>query len=126
MFTRFMDMHSGGGLKESPYQFIYIEAAMEEARVIFYNRFGHNPERVTCTCCGEDYTLSEAESLELESAYDRGCAWDKKANDYDLSKFKTSIDDYVKRPDVLVIRASDIKDSERVGEVPEQGYRWVD
>ena len=125
MFTRFMDMHSGGGTKEAPYETIYIEAGEDEASVIFYNRFGHSPERVSCTCCGRDYSTSEAESLELASAYDRKCDWDKKAKDYDLSTAKVSIDDYVKRPDVLVIRASEIKDDERKGEIPEQGYVWV-
>lgn len=73
-YTRFMDMHSGGGLKEEPYDKIFIEAPEEEAKVVFYNRFGHNPERVTCTCCGEDYSMTEGESLAELSAYDRNCA----------------------------------------------------
>jgi hypothetical protein len=72
MWTRFMDMHSGGSCKE-PQQYIYIEAPEAEAKVIFYNRFGHNPERVTCTCCGEDYSVDVAESLEQLTGYDRSC-----------------------------------------------------
>ena len=71
-WTRFHDMHSGGGLKEK-WACIYIEAPEAEARVVFYNRFGHNPERVTCTCCGEDYSISEGESLAQLTGYDRGC-----------------------------------------------------
>jgi len=39
VWTRFMDMHSGGRLKEDPYQFILIEAPENEAKVIFYNKF---------------------------------------------------------------------------------------
>lgn len=74
MYTRFMDMHSGGGLKEPPYARIYIEAPENEAKIIFYNRFGHNPERVTCTCCGEDYSITEEDSLVEASAYDRNAA----------------------------------------------------
>jgi hypothetical protein len=70
-YTRFMDMHSGGGLKEGSYQHIIIEAPEEEAKVIFYNRLGHNPERVTCTCCGDDYSISEYETLTEATAYDR-------------------------------------------------------
>jgi hypothetical protein len=66
-------MHSGGGLKEPPYSLIYIEAPEEEAKVIFYNRFGHNPERVSCTCCGDDYSIEEDESLAQLSGYHRGC-----------------------------------------------------
>ena len=73
-WTRFMDMHSGGGLKEAV-QYIYIEAPQSEAEVIFYNRFGHNPYRVSCTCCGDDYSVSEDESLEKITAFDRNCAY---------------------------------------------------
>lgn len=73
MFTRFMDMHSGGGCKESPYETIFIEAPESEAKVIFYNRFGHNPERISCTCCGGDYSIDESETLEQATGFDRGC-----------------------------------------------------
>lgn len=72
MWTQFWDMHSGGGQKEK-WANIYIEAPQDEAKVIFYNRFGHNPERVTCTCCGEDYSISEEESLVQLTGYHRGC-----------------------------------------------------
>ena len=73
VWTRFMDMHSGGGTKEPPYEYIYIEAPESEARVIFYNRFGHNPERVTCSCCGDDYSISEEETLQQITAFERNC-----------------------------------------------------
>lgn len=73
-WTRFMDMHSGGGLKED-YALIFIEAPEGEAEVIFYNRFGHNPYRVTCTCCGEDYSVDGYDSLAEATAYDRHCAY---------------------------------------------------
>jgi hypothetical protein len=73
MWTRFMDMHSGGGCKEPPYEYIYIEAPQAEAELVFYNRFGHNPNRVSCTCCGDDYTITEDESLANITGYDRGC-----------------------------------------------------
>lgn len=109
MWTRFMDMHSGGGTKEEPYEYIYIEAPVSEAKVIFYNRFGHNPERVTCTCCGEDYSIDAEETLEKATEYERR----------DLS-----LDEYMEREDVLFIHASEIKDEERQGDVPEQGYVW--
>jgi len=79
-WTRFMDMHSGGGLKEE-WQYIYIEASLEEAKSVFYSRFGHNPERVTCTCCGEDYSISEYKTLEEATAYDRHCYWAYPKND---------------------------------------------
>lgn len=70
MWTQFWDMHSGGGQKESFSQ-CFIEAPEEEAKSVFYVRFGHNPDRVSCTCCGSDYSISESESLEQATAYHR-------------------------------------------------------
>lgn len=72
MWTLFWDMHSGGSAKEK-WTKIYIEADEEEAKVIFYNRFGHNPKRVTCTCCGEDYSISSDKDLAQLSGYHRNC-----------------------------------------------------
>lgn len=71
-WTLFWDMHSGGGSKENADK-IYIQAPEEEAKVVFYNRFGHSPERVSCTCCGDDYSISESATLEEASAYHRNC-----------------------------------------------------
>lgn len=71
-WTQFWDMNSGGGRKEN-WQHIFIEAPRDEATVVFYNRFGHNPERVSCTCCGEDYSIDEGESLALLTAHHRHC-----------------------------------------------------
>jgi hypothetical protein len=119
MFTRFMDMHSGGGTKEPPYEYIYIEAPEAEAKVIFYNRFGHNPERVTCTCCGEDYSIDSYETLEDATAYDCRPPWGA------VDCRAVSLEDYLARKDVLVIRASEITDADREGSVPAQGYVWV-
>lgn len=97
-WTKFSDMHSGGGVKESPYETIYIEAPQKEAEIIFYNRFGHSALRVSCTCCGEDYSVYESEPPDQSTA-----------KEY-----------------VLVIRKEDIKSEERIGEVPESGYVWRD
>lgn len=126
-WTLFWDMHSGGGTKEKPYEKIYIEAPEEEAKVIFYNRFGHNPERVSCTCCGEDYSISESDTLEQASGYHRNCAWDKDAKGYIEKPNKyndtfLTVEDYSKQEDVLIIPKSEIKDSERIGDVPSEGY----
>jgi len=107
-WTQFWDMHSGGGLKEK-WHYIYIQAPKKEAITIFYNRFGHNPNRVTCTCCGEDYAIDESASLDLVTKYQRK---------------RTTIDNYCKQKDVLIIFAGQIGDEERKGEVPEQGYVW--
>jgi hypothetical protein len=130
MWTQFWDMHSGGRLKEK-WHFIYIEAPQDEAEIIFYNRFGHNPSRVTCTCCGEDYSISEEKTLEQITGFHRGCAYDKNGyiekakNNYEGDRYQT-LEEFVKRDDVLVIYAIEIKDKERVGSVPQQGYVWMD
>lgn len=171
MWTHFWDMHSGGGLKE-PQQHIYIEAPEAEARVIFYNRFGHNPDRVSCTCCGPDYSIEEEPDLAQLTGYHRNCSvletprneegryekpddewfnthyyldpedeeearrrgWTVRENSAreigrrygsDYGTY-VSLEDYLLQDDVLVIRASEISDSERSGEVPSQGYVWVD
>ena len=71
-WTHFHDMHSGGGQKLE-WGHIFIEAPEDEAVRVFYNRFGRSPHRVTCTCCGEDYSLSEHPSLEQATAFQRGC-----------------------------------------------------
>ena len=118
MWTKFWDMHSGGGCKEPPYEKIYIEAPESEAMVIFYNKFGHSPSRVTCTCCGEDYSVSEFATLEDATRFQREQEFS--------SRPKISLEDYEKQPDVLVIRESQISDDLRVGELPQQGYVWVD
>lgn len=71
MWTRFMDMHSGGGQKLD-WSHIYIEAPEDEARRVFYAKFGRNPDNVTCDCCGNDYTVDESPSLALATAHERG------------------------------------------------------
>lgn len=128
-WTQFMDMHSGGGNKEGGYEYIYIEAPEEEARIIFYNRFGHSSDRVSCTCCGEDYSVSESDSLEQATAYNRGCKYDNSKKKYvEEPQYGDSgilsLSEYLLQNDVLVIHKKDIKDSERIGDVPEQGYVW--
>lgn len=75
-WTRFMDMHSGGGQKHD-FATIYIEAPKAEAKAVFYARFGTSPDRVTCTCCGEDYSTTESPTLAEASAYDRNLRYIK-------------------------------------------------
>ena len=155
-WTLFWDMHSGGGLKEEPYDKIYIEAPEEEAIKIFYNLFGHNPHRVSCTCCGDDYSVSESETFEKASGYHRGCdyayfrpdgtecpekegfvsgkgtpkgytqGYVERKSRKKYSEKYVTVEDYMKHPNVLVIPADDIKPNEKIGDVPEQGYVWQD
>lgn len=69
VWTQFWDMHSGGGLKED-FSMLYIEAPKDEAISVFYSRFGHNPHRVSCTCCGADYSIT-SDNLQQLTGYHR-------------------------------------------------------
>lgn len=71
-YTRFMDMHSGGGNKTG-YDKIYIESdSADEGIDTFYKVFGRDPYNVTCDCCGEDFSVSFEEGGIAEvTAYDR-------------------------------------------------------
>ncbi len=151
MWTHFWDMNSGGGRKEE-WTHIYIEEGEEVSRIVFYNRFGHNADRVTCTCCGSDYSISTYETLAEATAYQRGCdfvyfnekgeeiaeeEWEasrkegrpvngeyveRQAAD-SLHKYKT-LEEFKAMNDVLVIYAKDIKSEEKIGDIPVQGYVW--
>jgi hypothetical protein len=76
-WVQFSDAHSGGGLAESPFEDIYIEAENEDAAVrIFRNRFGHSPYAVACDCCGSNYSITDGfTDLRQASGYERGCEY---------------------------------------------------
>ncbi len=74
VWTHFWDMHSGGRQKLD-WSHIFIEAPIDEAKIIFQNRFGRNPERVTCTCCGDDYSIDEYPDLAQGTGYERKCRY---------------------------------------------------
>jgi hypothetical protein len=63
MFTRFFDLSSGGNNKEK-WDIIIIKAPKAKACKIFEKRFGHSPYDIACFCCGENYSVSEYETLE--------------------------------------------------------------
>ncbi len=100
--------------------------------MIFYNKFGHNPDRVTCTCCGNDYSISDPETLDQATGYDRNCTFkgdnyiEKTSDDrYSLNKY-TTLEEYLKQDGVKVIYQNEISEADKQGEVPEQGYVWKD
>jgi hypothetical protein len=71
-WTTFMDMHSGGYLKEK-WCLIFIEAPQDDAVKIFNDIFEHDPNDITCSCCCEDYAIYENDTLENASGYHRRC-----------------------------------------------------
>ncbi len=126
-WTRFMDMYSGGGQKED-WPYIYIEAPIDEAISVFYSRFGHNPYRVTCTCCGDDYSVREDETLEQATGYERGCARGDDGYIEQPDKYRkyVTMQEYIDSGKAHFIYAHKIKPEERDVYVPEQGYVWQD
>lgn len=150
MWTLFWDMHSGGGQKLD-WANIYIEAPQSEAESVFYARFDRNPNRVTCTCCGPDYSISESENLAQATAFHRNCAtayFDKDGNEIqepnmgwkkerelgitrryverpgrDTQPYQT-LEQYLSGEEVKVIYANEIQDDERHRDLPEEGYVW--
>ena len=130
-FTHFHDMHSGGGCKEK-WGHIYIEASENDAVKIFYAMFDHNPHRVSCTCCGADYSLSEEKTLREVTAFERGCDYDEKKKKYveKPSKRKFAWNKYMtlakfkKREDIRIITKKEFPEGWQSIDVPEQGYVW--
>lgn len=86
---RYYDM-SSGGTEKTPYSNIYVEAASRPtADVVFTAHTGRDPGHTTCACCGEDYTVYEYTTIDEATADERG---------------GQSVRQYVRQPDVLVIR----------------------
>ena len=74
-WTKFMDMHSGGGTK-TDYECIYIEADTEDkAEELFEEIFDECPHSVACGCCGSNFSVSSYETLEEATKYE--CKWGK-------------------------------------------------
>lgn len=94
MWTRFMDMHSGGGTK-TDFDYIYIEADEESATNVFGHLFDEHPNSVACQCCGNNFSVACAESLEEATEYQR--SWGKK-----------SLEDFLQDKNIKVIYAQDI------------------
>lgn len=75
-WTQFYDMHSGGGTKIRPFDKIYIQAPELEARYIFQEIFDRHPEHVSCSCCGEDYSVTEFTDLLQATGSERHAHYD--------------------------------------------------
>jgi hypothetical protein len=106
-WTSFMDITPDEFVREF-YEMVYIEAPKSEALVVFYNRFGYNEYKTSVVF--ED-------SLEQLTGFHRKCTWDEKNVCYDTNT-GISISEYEKQPDVLMIRADEINDEEKIGDLP--------
>jgi len=131
-----MDMHSGGGQKLD-WELIFIEAPEKEARVIFYNKFGRSPDRVTCTCCSKDYSYDESKNLTEATRYDRlhryddkgeYIPWDAPEKDrkyQSLKNLKETKKSAHQEQAVNFVYKKDITPQDKLGTVPEEGYVWA-
>lgn len=154
IWTHFHDMSSGGGRKLK-WKHIYMEAPEAEARHVFFAKFGRNPDRVTCTCCGADYSVSADDTtLEQMTAFERGCRYvepkrgpdgryvepdpnaryieddEEPAEGYSLSKMPRwnkyqTFAEFLRRDDILIVRAEDIGADERTKPIPAEGFVWA-
>jgi hypothetical protein len=109
MWFHFFDMHSGGRQKED-WPHIFIEAVDESQAIsVFYSRFGHNPRRITCTCCGEDYAIHSGWTLEEVTEYSRN---------------GMSIEEYRKSDYAFFMPKESISAFEYETIVPAEGWEW--
>lgn len=113
MYTRLYDMHSGGDLKVPPYRFIFIEGPESLAAAVYESRYGRSIYNITCNCCGADYSIYEGMTLLEITAYDRGCRYDRIFREYRIFTTGEHIENFLKRPDVLMIWKKDISPGER-------------
>lgn len=60
-YTKFYDMHSGGGAK-TPYAAIFVELPEDQARKVFEEYFGLDCDNTTCDCCGPDFSIWETDN----------------------------------------------------------------
>lgn len=114
VWCHFMDMHSGGRLKQKPYQHIFIELPERDATAVFYHRFGHNPNDVACSCCGENYSITEYESLAEATDYERRATLN--------GPLVLTVNEYGQREDVLYIPRKEIDVKEETRYHPGPGY----
>lgn len=147
-WTRFVDMHSGGGNKLArdtqgnivadhryrpdkalqAIEHFFIETTEKEAVAYFYNKYGRNPDCVTCTCCGSDYSFAEYPTLAKASNFERGARYGTDEDLPDDSKYAykkyTPLQQWLDNlpATIHIVRAEDIRPQDTVGEPPVQGY----
>lgn len=114
MWTRFWDMRSGGGQKLD-WALIYIELPEDEAVKYFAQRFKRDPNNITCTCCGPDYSIDEQTSLLTATGYHRNCDHDgdnyieqKSHASHNAHRTYFTLEEYEAKSNVLIIRKEDI------------------
>lgn len=111
LVTSFWDMHTRGYSK-TDFDLWIIEAAEDEARSVFYARTGRNPDAVSCTCCGQDFCVTE------EQNDDETFSTADEVRDLHVQK------KYHKLEEICIIRHHEIEDEDRHLDIPVQGFVW--
>jgi hypothetical protein len=90
-WTHFYDMHSGGNTKVKPYEHIYVQGEQSEAEELFEKVTEEYPYSVACSCCGENYSVTEHDNLDKATHFERN--WGK----------SLTIEEFISLPYVLLI-----------------------
>jgi hypothetical protein len=121
VWTVFWDQGTDGRRKEK-WLMICIEAHHQEAIPYFKKRFGHDPQRVTCQCCGQDYSIHEANTLSEATHYERTMEaqmrWRMNTGNTHWGMHRINenvepltVEEYQKTGELLVIRRFEMEDS---------------
>ena len=108
MWTKFYDMHSGGDAK-TEWEVIVFEAKKKDAIKYANWKWGIHPDNVTCTCCGEDFSVSTYETLD------------------DAVKFQLNYS--IEKLDIFVVPASELEKTRKLWKkhtITRKGYVYCE
>lgn len=69
-WTHFWDMHTSG-VSKLQWEHVFIEADEDTARKMFAEAFGRHADDSACSCCGEDFSVSESPTLADATGFHR-------------------------------------------------------
>jgi len=110
-WTLFADAYADGKLKFKSFEWIIVEGKEKDALALFMDITNVDPKKVTCTCCGQHYSIREHDSVFQATAFERGCRFDKtlecfveEVSDFPIIHY-TNVEDFIERDNVLIIFA---------------------
>ena len=111
VWTFFEDAYAEGNLKFKEFSWIIVQAEQEKAIEMFKAFTNVDPQRVTCTCCGQHYSIREHDSVFQATAFERSCRYDKELkcyveaeDDFVVYGYK-SLEEFLTQDNVLIIYA---------------------
>lgn len=110
-WTIFEDAYADGKLKFKDYEWIIVEGSEETALPLFMKMTKVDPKRVTCTCCGQHFSIREYDSVFQATGFQRSCQYDKELksyveqeDDFVIAHYKT-LETFLEEDNVLIIFA---------------------